>query len=367
MKLLPLGGVAPTGDSETTLFSVVHNVKCLEALTEIKKGHNSSSDSASQAPASEATPTSGPSTSQTSASVVEPIEKNATLDRTRPLFPYTNMSDYTSLSDYLTSLPETMHLAQMVRTFGSPLMTDVMPSPVDRPSSGSNSTSLPHASGLSEPLQPKTYKSSTPECSCRAQASASGEGVDLLQPLVSDWPCLVATILGFYPTSDTPSDQTFCSVHSLDSFTSHLLLHCQVETVTVLVDTLVRKMNEALSLPKPSDLSLLTDNVEWMKIKSCSLSEGNVALLVGRRFVESAVRVLAMNHSRASNIVATSQQPRTSESKSHDCVYCHMTIMCSTDNRGSDWTEANTTQSRATGGQSSQRGTLSKDFSRTLW
>lgn len=366
--------VSPGGGGETTLFSIVHNTKCLEALAEIKKGKNSSSESVSQPTASEAPPTSShhdaSTLSRASGSGIDSFERGA-FDRTRPL-PYTNITDFANLSDYLTNLPEAVNLSHVVLNFTTPPAPELVATPTnDHPLSSGNSA--PRGSGLNEPLLPATYKtpSNLAQCSCRSQKGVSGDGVDLLAPLVSNWPCLVATILGFCPseTLSTNEAREVISVHSLDSFMSHLLLDCHVDTVTVVVDTIVRKMNEAIPLSGPKDLSLLSDNIDWLKIKSFDLSEENVALLVGRRFVESAVRVLAMNHSRAGNTMATSQQSRPSESKSGDCVNCHMTVTCSTDNRGSDWTDTNTTQSssRATGGQSSQRGALSKEFSQTLW
>ncbi len=281
--------------------------------------------------------------------------------------PYTNISDYTSLSEYLTNLPEQMDLSQVVRNFTTP------PELIEGLSPSNNSTAEARTSGLasslSKPLKPKPYKMTNTECSCQNKEGMSVSGVDLLQPLVSNWPCLVTTILGFYPTTDVSSDSCVLgSVPSLDSFISHLLLNCDTEAVTVVVDTILGKMNNAMSLVGTNDLSLLSDETVWLKAQNLKLTEKNVALIVGRRFVESVVRVLAMNHSRADNTRATSQQPRPSDGKSHDNISYHMTLS-HTGGRSTDWTDANTSQqsSRAGGGQSTQREGSSKEFSRTLW
>ncbi len=283
--------------------------------------------------------------------------------------PYTNISDYTSLSEYLTNLPEQMDLSQMVRNFSTP--PELLATSGEGLLPSNNSTTEARTSVLGKPLKPKAYKMTNTECSCRNKEGMSASGVDLLQPLVSNWPCLVATILGFYPTTDASSEScVFGSVPSLDSFTSHLLLNCDAETVTVVVDTILGKMNNAMSVVGANDLSLLTNDTVWLKAQNLKLTEKNVALIVGRRFVESAVRVLAMNHSRADNTRATSQQPRPSDGKSHDHISYHMTLSLLTGGRSTDWTDANTSQqssSRAGGGQSSQRGASSKEFSQTLW
>ena len=182
-------------------------------------------------------------------------------------------------------------------------------------------------------------------------------GAQILNALVTSWPAIVATVLGFYPphvtssvtktncgsgflnqgefqrcnlsqesnhsvSNETKSKSTdkleFCSVHSLDSFTTNLILNCEEPTIDTLVGTIVDKMNAAVcnSVDKDSDveLSLLLDDVDFTKPAEevCTLNDHNVALLVGQRFLNSVVRLQGLEHSRVKNAFVEMQQMRQS-------------------------------------------------------
>ena len=323
-KLLSLDGVSiAQGEAkETTLSSIVHNAKCLEALSEIKK----SAQSPSTEPTSDPTPSETPPTSSQEAlrSLTDIITEHSmsqdrpvVTDRPPPLMPYT------SLADYLSSFTGQMEVAAS-KSNATPAESATLPGEKATSSSEAGATqetgTTSSAMATNSPLAPSlatSYKVSDADtvCSCRCKEGVCENGVDLLRPLASNWPCLVTTILGFYPTESCDSC-TFNSVHTLDSFTSHLLLNCDSETVMVVVDTIVSNMNSVVSsLVCSSDTSLFTDGVEWENAQNLKITKQNLSLIVGRRFVESAVRVLAMNHSRAGNTLSTSQSSRQPDSK----------------------------------------------------
>ena len=184
-------------------------------------------------------------------------------------------------------------------------------------------------------------------------------GAQILQALVMNWPGIVTTVLGFCPPCVSTScglekEQSgdsngvgaslsrenvkggshedhhgsnstleFSSVHSLDSFTFNLILNCDDSTVDLPVDTIVSKMNTAVlnstDCGNAVDLSILLEGVDFTKPPEelCTLNDGNVSLLVGRRFVNSVVRLLGLEHSRVKNAFVEMQQMRQSNAGTH--------------------------------------------------
>ena len=228
-----------------------------------------------------------------------------------------------------------------------------------KPSEGAKETS--HVSGkLSAGEQHENEK----------QGNVDGGDVDIgeqiLRALVTSWPCVVATVLGFYPSCVTKSSSTktpsgggilesksslqlglsreetgaggsseynfssgldFCSVHTLDSFTSSLVLNCEESTINILVASIIEKMNAAvLSSTRGDnevDLTLLSESIDFTKPPEevCDLNSHNVALLVGQRFMNSVVRLLGLEHSRVKNAFLEMQQMRQSNTgKISSCV-----------------------------------------------
>ena len=177
-------------------------------------------------------------------------------------------------------------------------------------------TSTANSSPLNKSV---SFGTSVPVCSCQTHSRDSPPSeITMLPHLASSWPCVVTTILGFYPNPDavcnsdlsTSDCYSLSTVHSVDGFTSDLILNCDRDTISSLVDTVTSKMNKAISLASSSDLSLLTETIDWSKVQRSMVTESNVALVVGRRFLESVVRVLAMKHSQAQNAFMEMQQLR---------------------------------------------------------
>lgn len=398
-------GVATAQDSigETTLASVVHNTKCLEALQEISKGQSSQQQE--------------PSNSQQSTDVPPPPTLTPANHDLRMYHNYTTLTDlihnehaysqertnnagvggaglrlpratlpvmpYATLAEYLDSFSTQVDLGQVIRdhvsiptsnqdsgetsqiitaesaqsnsemeTRHSPstgvaqsdhTQSDESTPPLPVTTSGSTdetkndsvlqkvqaveqSSSDSHGVTTSSPkvktqLGTSTTNSNKPVsfgafCSCHTHNRDSpASDINMLPHLASSWPCVVTTILGFYPNPDTvdpstPDHYYLSSVHALDSFTSDLILNCDGNTVTALVGTVTSKMNEAISLANSNDLSLLTETIDWSKVQRSKVTESNVALIAGRRFLESVVRVLAMKHSQAQNAFMEIQQLR---------------------------------------------------------
>ena len=157
----------------------------------------------------------------------------------------------------------------------------------------------------------------------RSEPSAESDkcGCNMLNAMATNWPCIVATILGFYPDDKQPTNpndvgasskpQRLSPVHLLDSFTSDLILNCEEPIVNTLVATIVKHMNSALA-DGTSKLSL--EKIDFSKIDSSSVDQSSIALIVGKRFLNSVVRVLALEHSRVKNTTMELQQMRMNES-----------------------------------------------------
>ena len=131
-------------------------------------------------------------------------------------------------------------------------------------------------------------------------------GNDMLLSLVTNWPCVVCTVLGFYVAkqqskgevpNDTDSAHRLSPVHLLDSFTADLVLNGDRATVVALVTTIVDRMNKCLESPNCPPLDTITFTPDGLTL----LSEETQALFVGKRFLGSVVRVLALEHSRVKN------------------------------------------------------------------
>ena len=130
---------------------------------------------------------------------------------------------------------------------------------------------------------------------------------DMLLSLVTNWPCLVCTILGFYvakqqaegevPSNEAAPARQLCPVHLLDGFTADLVLSADRATVFALVTTIVERMNACLDTPGCPQVDTLSFSADGLRL----LTKGNQALFVGKRFLGSVVRVLALEHSRVKN------------------------------------------------------------------
>lgn len=153
-------------------------------------------------------------------------------------------------------------------------------------------------------------------------------GFDVIESLFSNWPAIVTTILGLDPSSlafssskpnhasSTPPTKSshapslscphLSSVHLLDSFTTDLFLNCSDRVIEFLVSSIIRKLNSALDNAERHHFTLLLQDIDYSDPERSvtpflEAGELGVAVLVGRRFLESVVRVLALEHSRVKN------------------------------------------------------------------
>lgn len=143
---------------------------------------------------------------------------------------------------------------------------------------------------------------------------------DILSILATNWPVVVTTILGVFPDTAKASDasEVFISgsskskslplspVHLLDNFTTDLILNCDESIINTLVATIVNRMNKAIS----SDSVLSLGSLNFREINLSKIDESTVALLVGKRFLNSLVRVLGLEHSRVKNMFLEMQHFR---------------------------------------------------------
>ena len=172
-----------------------------------------------------------------------------------------------------------------------------------------------------------------------AESSFSKVETNLLSPIFTNWPCIVTTVLGYYPPAqsvdrmdvtqerdqpigllddhfqDWPSQgRALSSVQALDAFTSHLVLNCSEDCVRKFTSTIVEKIN--LRLAESNQCSFDLFNINVNEVDSRSIDEKILPVLVGKRFLDSVIRILGMEHSRVRNTFAEMQQVRSRASAS---------------------------------------------------
>ena len=156
---------------------------------------------------------------------------------------------------------------------------------------------------------------------------------DFLSPLFTNWPCVVTTILGCYPpvlyadraTLPQVGEQAIgqmndpfqvwpsqsrglSSVQSLDGFTSHFVLNCDEDCIENFTSTIVEKINSCLAESNQCSVDILDLSVHDIDLRL--INERALPILVGKRFLESVIRVLGMEHSRVKNTFVEMQQLR---------------------------------------------------------
>ena len=136
-------------------------------------------------------------------------------------------------------------------------------------------------------------------CTCGASAALASTtiGKSMLLSVFTSWPCIVTTILGFCPPFLSPSGSIgkLSSVQILDDFVISLFLNCDKSLVSSLVSTIIAHMNK--SLEANADLSQVDLQGDLR-----GLTESNIALYVGMRFLKSVVRIMSLEHSRVKNM-----------------------------------------------------------------
>ena len=185
---------------------------------------------------------------------------------------------------------------------------------------GSSCQSHSHSVSGGMESRPKTTDKPLEEAKCSKSVP-----YDFLKTLFTNWPCIVTTVLGYYPVGqsmdgaairqpvDRPVGQLdqsqMSSVQSLDSFTSHLILNCKESCIEHFTSTIVGKINSCLSESGQHSVDLIDTNLH--DIDSKLIDEKILPILVGKRFLNSVIRVLGMEHSRIKNTFLEMQQLRS--------------------------------------------------------
>ena len=125
----------------------------------------------------------------------------------------------------------------------------------------------------------------------------------------------MTAVLGCYPVAQSarggrrsaPAPK-LSSVHMLDSFTTHLILNCSEACIKNITTTIVDKINSSLANTENCTADLIDINVHDIDLST--VTEAALPLVVGKRFLNSVVRVLAMEHSRVKNTFVEMQQMR---------------------------------------------------------
>lgn len=158
------------------------------------------------------------------------------------------------------------------------------------------------------------------------RAKVRAEVHDFFTLLFTNWPSIVTAILGCYPVAQSASGghgsgkpagpfpsgsaptPKLSSVHMLDSFTTHLILNCSEACIKNITTTIVDKINSSLANPENCTVNMIDINVHDIDLST--VTEATLPLVVGKRFLNSVVRVLAMEHSRVKNTFVEMQQMR---------------------------------------------------------
>jgi len=120
-----------------------------------------------------------------------------------------------------------------------------------------------------------------------------GGFVSIMLSLVNNWTCVVATLLGkWIPTEGEMSSSeisTEYSAQAVDYFIQQMLYNCDHVTVESFTDLIITKLNEGFATNKWT-----LDDVLHLEHGSLTMTESNVALIVGMKYIHSLVRLLAV-------------------------------------------------------------------------
>ena len=123
-----------------------------------------------------------------------------------------------------------------------------------------------------------------------------GGFVSIMSSLVNNWTCTVATLLGKWIPGDEalgeiPSSEINAeySAQAMDYFIQQMLYNCDHVTVESFTDLIITKLNEGFATSKWT-----LDDVLHLEHGSCTMTETNVALIVGMKYVHCLVRLLAV-------------------------------------------------------------------------
>lgn len=162
--------------------------------------------------------------------------------------------------------------------------------------SGRLSPLFPHLTGEDD---------SKPQDTARGASTTATSYASVLLNLTANWSLIVTTILGISLPScgeeprGIPSDsdddiRAEYSSQACDYFIQDLLYNCDHTVAESIADTIIAKLNDGFAADRwsPDDVLRLEDD-------SVAITEVNVALIVGKKFLHSLVRLLAIELSDA--------------------------------------------------------------------
>ena len=124
--------------------------------------------------------------------------------------------------------------------------------------------------------------------------------LSVLLSLTGNWSSLVTTILGKclpscgeaprgIPSRSDNDDKMEYNSQLCDYFIQDLLYNCDYAVIESIADTIISKLNDGFAADKWT-----LDDVLQLENETCVVTEANVALIVGKKFLHSLVRLLAI-------------------------------------------------------------------------
>ena len=169
---------------------------------------------------------------------------------------------------------------------------------------------------------------------CSSKTNTFSDSSNMVKMLFSNWSSIVTIVLGFDPNLSSSysiaSPRTLSSVHLLDNFTTDLILNCSDHMINHFVNAIINQLNVAIQ--SSSDLLLLVQEIDYADPEAIAryleCGDVGVAFLVGKRFLNSVVRILALEHSRIKNRFLEMQQAR--QAAAAQTGTCHKYMCVST-------------------------------------
>ena len=150
-----------------------------------------------------------------------------------------------------------------------------------------------------------------------SSSQGSNELVGLVERLFSNWPCILATVLGYFPTcmsrsknspqktrgqnttaGDVPHLLEAGHVAQLDDFVQVLLYSGHSALMNQFIKTVIERMNASTA----TNVSEIFAKI--LKNDRVTLSEENLGIVVGCVLLRSLVRLVVVEHSRPNGITS---------------------------------------------------------------
>lgn len=156
------------------------------------------------------------------------------------------------------------------------------------------------AAGRLSPLFPNLTGEDDSKSSQQGNKSTHSGYISVLLSLTNNWPSIVTTILGKclpscgegprgIPTSSDNDIRVEYSSQACDHFIQDLLYNCDYTVAESIADTIIAKLNDGFAVDRWT-----LDDVLQLEDETVVVTEDNVALIVGKKFLHSLVRLLAI-------------------------------------------------------------------------